>query len=95
MATETLRCTEGGTPFKGVPSWLRTAKVTFTCTSCPKRGSRSGARFEPAIEIPRPVHNLVAETDTDTDADEVEIDLDEEIEMDFSEDDPDMKDEEV
>jgi len=48
---ETIRCSECGTPFKGVPPWLATAKVTFTCTSCPKKGTRGPLhRFEPAVE---------------------------------------------
>jgi hypothetical protein len=50
MATEVIRCSDCGAVFKGVPTWLATAKVKFTCTSCPKRSSRSGVRFEPAVE---------------------------------------------
>lgn len=49
MPSEVARCTDCGAPLKGVPAWLATAKVNFTCTNCPKRPSRA-ARFEPAVE---------------------------------------------
>ena len=67
---ETIRCSECSTPFKGVPSWLATAKVTFTCTSCPKKGTRGTlARFEPAIDV-----RSTEKDDIDTDIEEVDID---------------------
>lgn len=52
MPSEVIRCSDCGATFKAVPAWLRTAKVKFTCTNCPKRPSRAVARFEPAPEPP-------------------------------------------
>jgi hypothetical protein len=79
MATDVIRCSECGTPFKGVPLWLANAKVTFTCTSCPKKGSRGLARFEPA---PEEVSSQIAELDRDPDldgVDGVELDDDDQV----------------
>lgn len=83
---ETIRCSECSTPFKGVPTWLATAKVTFTCTSCPKKGTRGSlARFEPAIET-RPTPSI----DLDGDIEDVDIEaLDEDVELDLGEEDLD------
>jgi len=68
---ETIRCSECSTPFKGVPTWLATAKVTFTCTSCPKKGTRGGMmRFEPAVET-----RSSSSVDLDGDPDEAEIEV--------------------
>lgn len=82
MAAEVIRCSDCGTVFKAVPAWLGTAKVNFTCTNCPRRPSRAGARFEPAIE-PRvkddPDPEVVRMPDLDDD-DEIEI-TDEDMEM--------------
>ena len=81
---ETIRCSECSTPFKGVPTWLTNAKVTFTCTSCPKKGTRGNMqRFEPVVEA-SPVRTI----DLDTDADEVDIDaLDEDADIDLGDED--------
>ena len=90
MASELIRCTDCGATFKGVPIWLATAKVKFTCTNCPKRPSRAVARFEP------PATTAAAlDTDADADIDAVEIDdMDEEADIDLGADDlEDAKDE--
>jgi hypothetical protein len=76
MATDVIRCTECSIPFKGVPLWLTTAKVTFTCTSCPKKGSRGLARFEPAPEEPS---SPIADLEHDSDLDAVEMDDDDQV----------------
>lgn len=86
MPADAPRCIDCNAPLKAVPSWLANAKVSFTCTSCPKRSHRAspGARFEPAVE-PR-VAAVAAPVDDDIDADEVEemedIDLDADVELD-------------
>jgi len=89
MATEVTRCSECGTVFKGVPHWLTTAKVTFTCTSCPKKGTRNLARYEPPVEIRSSSVDLDGDPDADGDVvdiedlDDAEIDLgDEDLEVD-------------
>jgi hypothetical protein len=81
---ETIRCSECSTPFKGVPTWLTTAKVTFTCTSCPKKGTRGGvARFEPIIES-----RSTQAVELDGDLEDVDIEaLDEDAEIDLGDDD--------
>ena len=84
MPSEVARCTDCNAPLKGVPTWLATAKVSFTCTNCPKRPSRV-ARFEPTVE-PRA---LLAE-DPDAEAPEIE-ELDEEVELDGADDLDDSK----
>ncbi len=86
MPTEAIRCSDCGAVFKGVPSWLRGAKVKFTCTNCPKRPSRL-ARFEPAV-----VSASAMTADADLEAGEIE-DLDEDAEMDMGDDMDDPKDE--
>ena len=43
MATEIIKCTDCGAVFRGIPAWLTTAKVKFTCTNCPKRSRTNGA----------------------------------------------------
>jgi hypothetical protein len=82
---EVIRCNECGMQFKGVPSWLATAKVNFTCTSCPKKGTRGGmTRFEPIIEPQR------ASLDLDSDLEEVDMDaLDDDADLDLGDDDLD------
>jgi len=78
MPSEAIRCSDCGATFKGVPSWLATAKVKFTCTNCPKRPSRAVARFEQPI-VTAAVPNADREVDMDaTDMDEIdeEADLD-------------------
>jgi hypothetical protein len=81
---ETIRCSECSTPFKGVPTWLATAKVTFTCTSCPKKGTRGPlARFEPAVEA-RPSPSV----DLDGDMEDVDMEaLDEDAELELGDED--------
>ena len=77
MPTEAIRCSDCGAVFKGVPAWLRGAKVKFTCTNCPKRPSRL-ARYEPPV--------MAASTmtaDADLEAGEIE-DLDEDTDLDLS-----------
>ena len=88
MASELIRCTDCGATFKGVPIWLATAKVKFTCTNCPKRPSRAVARFEPPV-------TAAAALDPDTDMDAVEMDgVDEEADLDLGADElEDVKDE--
>ena len=49
MPSEVARCTDCNAPLRGVPTWLATAHVNFTCNNCPKRPSRA-ARFEPTVE---------------------------------------------
>ena len=84
MPTEAIRCSDCGAVFKGVPSWLRGAKVKFTCTNCPKRPSRL-ARYEP------PVVSIV-ERPSDPDMEAVEIeDLDEDADLDLADDMDDVK----
>jgi len=84
MPSELIRCSDCGATFKGVPSWLATAKVKFTCTNCPKRPSRV-ARFEPPMAAA-----AVLEADPETDLNAVEIeDLDEDAEVDLGTDDLD------
>ncbi len=78
MLSQVIRCTDCGTVFKGVPSWLSTAKVKFSCTNCPKRPSRI-ARFDPPAA---PSAALLAEPDADLDAVEVD-DADEEADLDM------------
>ncbi len=70
MPSEVIRCSDCGTPFKEVPTWLVTAKVRFTCTNCPRRPSRGVARFEPA---PAPRAVLAADPDADIEAVDIEI----------------------
>lgn len=83
MATEVIRCSECSTVFKGVPHWLANAKVTFTCTSCPKKGTRNLTRFEPPIETRSAVHD----TDGDPDLDGVEIEDIDEADLDLGDED--------
>lgn len=84
MASELIRCTDCGATFKGVPAWLATAKVKFTCTNCPKRPSRI-ARFEPPA-----VTAIALDSDRDPDLDGAEIeDMDEDADLDMGADDLD------
>jgi len=84
---ETIRCSECSTPFKGVPTWLATAKVTFTCTSCPKKGTRGTLhRFEPAVEA----RSSSSTIELDSDIEDVDMEaLEEDADMDIAEDDLD------
>lgn len=84
MPTEAIRCSDCGATFKGVPSWLRGAKVKFTCTNCPKRPSRL-ARYEPPI-----VSTVERSSDTDLEAAEIE-DMDDDADLDLSDDLDDSK----
>lgn len=90
MPSEAIRCSDCGATFKGVPSWLGTAKVKFTCTNCPKRPSRAIARFDPPV-----VAAAVLEADPEVDMDAAELDeTDEEADLDISADEAeDVKDE--
>ena len=83
---ETIRCSECSTPFKGVPTWLATAKVTFTCTSCPKKGTRGTLhRFEPVVET-----RSSSTMDLDGEMEDVDMEaLEEDADMDIAEDDLD------
>ena len=87
MAAEVIRCSDCGTVFKGVPKWLSNAKVKFTCTNCPRRPTRGGARFEPAIE-PR----VTMRADED---DEVAVipDIDDDEDMPVLDEDAELEDE--
>ena len=85
MPSEIIRCTDCGAVFKGVPAWLSTASVKFSCTNCPKRPSRL-ARFDAA-----PAASLVKdkEEDDDADIDAVEIeDLDDDADLELDEEVP-------
>lgn len=84
MPSEVTRCTDCNAPLRGVPAWLATAKVNFTCNNCPKRPSRA-ARFEPAVE-PRAV--LAAEADPELEVAAPE-ELDEEADLVLAADDLD------
>lgn len=89
MPSELIRCSDCGAVFKGVPSWLRGAKVKFTCTNCPKRPTRI-ARFEPPTPVIAPV-----DADAEVDLDAVAIDdLEEDADLELPADDlDDIKDE--
>lgn len=80
MATETLRCSDCNAPLRSVPAWMATAKVKFTCNSCPKRSSRTpAARFDTPIEArPSPIGG-----DPDMEISDVP-DLDEDVDADVS-----------
>ncbi len=83
MPSEAIRCTDCGATFRGVPSWLATAKVKFTCTNCPKRPSRAIARFEPPVAAV-----AVVDADPEADMDAAEMDeIDEDADMDINTDD--------
>ena len=84
MPSEVTRCIDCNAPLKGVPTWLATAHVKFTCNNCPKRPSRA-ARFEPAVE-PRAV--LAEAPDAELEEAEIE-DMDDETELDLAADDLD------
>ena len=86
MPTEAIRCSDCGATFKGVPSWLRGAKVKFTCTNCPKRPSRL-ARYEPPV-----VSAAVRDEEADLEAVEIE-DMDEDADLDLSDELDDPKEE--
>jgi hypothetical protein len=85
MPAEVTRCMDCGAPLKGVPSWLATAKVNFSCSNCPKKPARA-ARIEPVAELPAllsadpELADIVLDEDIDEEA-EIEI-LPEEIEDD-------------
>lgn len=86
MASELLRCSDCNAPLRSVPSWMATAKVKFTCNSCPKRSSRTPAtRFDTPIEArvspiggdPEMDISAVPDLEEDVDADISLEDLDE------------------
>lgn len=82
MPSEAIRCSDCGATFKGVPSWLATAKVKFTCTNCPKRPSRAVARLEPPVA---PATVLDADPEAELDAAEMD-EIDEEADLDVGAD---------
>ena len=90
MPSEAIRCSDCGATFRGVPSWLATARVKFTCTNCPKRPSRAVARFEQPI-----VTAAVPNADREVDMDAADMDeIDEEADLDVGADDlEDVKEE--
>jgi len=92
MPSEAIRCTDCGATFRGVPSWLATAKVKFTCTNCPKRPSRAIARFEPPVAAA-----AVVDADPEADMDAAEMDeIDEDADLDINPEDlEDDKDKDV
>ena len=77
MSMEVPRCIDCGAPLKAVPTWLASAKVSFTCTACPRRSSRV-ARFDAPVEAAEPRVALLA--DPDLDGDDVD-ELDEEADL--------------
>lgn len=77
MSMEVPRCYDCGAPLKAVPTWLATAKVSFTCTACPRRSSRV-ARFDAPVEAVSPRAALLA--DPDLEGDDVD-ELDEEADL--------------
>ena len=82
MPSEAIRCSDCGATFRGVPSWLATARVKFTCTNCPKRPSRAVARFEQPI-----VTAAVPNADREVDMDAADMDeIDEEADLDVGAD---------
>jgi hypothetical protein len=71
-------CTDCGAALKGVPSWMATAKVNFTCAACPRRSSRgAAARLDTPIEARS---SVLGDTDIEVeDIDEIEEDSDTEM----------------
>ena len=84
MPSEAVRCVDCGAPVRGVPAWLATANVSFTCNNCPKRPSRA-PRLEPVAE-PRAL--LADDAEVDLEAVDLE-ELDEEADLDLAADDLD------
>ena len=83
MPSEAIRCSDCGATFRGVPSWLATAKVKFTCTNCPKRPSRAVARFEAPVAAA-----TVLEADPEADIADIDAadmdEIDEEADLDIT-----------
>ncbi|MDQ2686804.1 MAG: hypothetical protein M3Y28_02945 [Armatimonadota bacterium] len=78
MSMEVPRCIDCGAPLKAVPTWLATAKVSFTCTACPRRSSR--ARYDAPVEAAAPPAALLADPDLEgDDADESDEEADLEL----------------
>lgn len=88
MATDVIRCSECSIPFRGVPVWLTHAKVTFTCTSCPKKGTRNLARFEPPIDT----HVATLDSDRDPDLDGAEVEDIDDADIELADEDLDSAD---
>jgi len=70
--------------------WLTHAKVTFTCTSCPKKGTRNLARFEPPIDTH--VATLDRDRDSDPDLDGAEVEDIDDADIDLGDEDLDAND---
>lgn len=77
MSMEVPRCIDCGAPLKAVPTWLASAKVSFTCTACPRRSSRS-SRFDAPAEVVEPRAALLADSDLD-EVDEMDEEADLEL----------------
>lgn len=82
MPSEAIRCSDCGALFKGVPSWLRGAKVKFTCTNCPKRPARL-ARYEPPVAAAALSSDKEMEPDKELEDGEIE-ELDDEADIDLT-----------
>jgi hypothetical protein len=79
MPNEVPRCTDCGSPLKAVPTWLATAKVSFTCGSCPRRSSRMTAM---RMDRPLETKTLLANDDIEVEPDVIEeIDEDGDLEL--------------
>ena len=86
MATEVPLCSDCGTALKSVPTWLANAKVSFTCSACPRRSSRGAAAAASArFDRPAETSARIADKDPDLDTDEIE-DLDEDADLDMGAD---------
>lgn len=85
MATEVPRCSDCGAPLKSVPTWLANAKVSFTCSACPRRSSR-GAAAAAAARLDRPAEapSRLAGDDPDLEVDEIE-EMDEDADLEAEE----------
>lgn len=84
MATEVPRCSDCGTALKSVPTWLANAKVSFTCSACPRRSSR-GAAAAASTRLERPAETASSRLpgdDPDLDTDEIE-ELEEDADLDI------------
>lgn len=78
MPAEVPHCIDCGTALKAVPTWMATAKVSFTCGACPRRSARGGVATAPRLERPLEARSASSEDavpevedieDTDEDAD--------------------------
>lgn len=81
MATEVPRCSDCGTALKSVPTWLANAKVSFTCSACPRRSTR-GAAATARLDRPAETSARLTSDDPDLEVDEIE-ELDEDADLDL------------